>query len=791
MNTQFFLQALLYSAVISAALVALVLFYFWRRDGHTAWLVWGLAFVVAALRYLIPAMGLPLDAPAGPVGLYFSGLRGSLLLWGAALYLGVALGAARVLMLVLLPLVWLVLAVHWQLALTALSLPLVMLASAGYLGLAACFLQSEPDYRWSGHRLVAVAAALMGLHMLSYPWVREGDYAAWGFGLAQLLHYLMAMALLIVRVRSEQHRAHQAHARQERAMQRVVHSRKRVFQMRRWTDTVLEQISDGVVIMNMDGTVDGFNTAAERIFGYSGEEMIGQPVERLVPDALRERYRQQLQRFQSGRGELVESRPREFKGLRHNGEVFPVEMTISQLSLNDSSQLVAIIRDVSERRRHEERLDYLANHDVLTGLPNRRAFETRVRRRLPRVRRARLIFLDLDDFKLLNDTLGPRAGDAALVVMARRLSASAGPETEVARYSGDEFVIFQPLDDGDQRDWLERLVAILQQPVAFDRVEFMLSGSIGTALYPEDGDDITQLVRNADLAMYHAKRAGKNKHCSFDPSMLDELNRTADIATRLKRMDPSQELSLVFQPRMLLDEHRLGGAEVLLRWNTLDGHSISPGSFIPVAEETGQILRIGYWVIEESCRALARWVEQQQAPPLLSINLSARQLFDESLVERVEAIRRHYGLEASCLEFEVTESSAMQDLEGAVRTLGQLRELGYGISLDDFGTGFSSLAHLQRLPVDTVKIDRSFIEQMEEGRQDRVMVASIIELAGHLDLGVLAEGVETPGQLSLLESLGCDEVQGFLIAPPLAEEAFLETVLQGWGEFREQWWREG
>lgn len=782
MSDHFFVDVLLYSSVVSAALVGLVLLFFWRREPDPAYLVWSLAFFAAAIRYLFPAMGLTIEQTDGVGGLYFSGLRGSLLLWGAALFTGLAIGPLRALFLLLGPLLWLTLALQWQWGFVATTLPVVLLAALGYLALGGCFLRDAPGYRWHGHRLFAVAAMVMGLHMLTYPWLRETQYAALGFGLAQLLHYLMAMALLVLWIRREQYHAQQAYATQERALRRVLRSRRRVVQMRRWTDTLLEQISDGVVVMNFDGTIDAFNSAAEHIFGYRGRELLGRPVEMLVPEHLRPLYRENLQRLRAGKGSsLVGNRPSEFNGLHRGGEEFPVEMTLSELSLNDERQLVAIIRDVSERRRHEQRLDYLANHDVLTGLPNRRAFEARVGAELEGNGRAQLIFLDLDDFKLINDTLGHRAGDAALVAMARRLVAAAGSRASVARYSGDEFVIFAPLDEENHtEEWFGKLMATLQQPVAFDRVEFMLSGSFGTALYPRDGANITELVRNADLAMYHAKRAGKNKHCGFQPAMLEELNRTADIATRLKQLDPARELSLAFQARMAMETRQLVGAEVLVRWTTSEGEKISPENFIPVAEETGQILRLGYWVIEESCRALAGWPLRDEEPLILSINLSARQLFDESLVERVEAIRRHYGLDASRLEFEVTESSAMQDLDVAVEVLGRLRCLGYGLSLDDFGTGYSSLSHLRRLPVDTVKIDRSFIEQMDHDRQDRVLVASIIELAGHLDLRVLAEGVETPEQLSLLDSLGCDEVQGFLLSRPVPESRFLETVIGDW-----------
>ena len=776
----FLLRMLLYGAVISAVLVALVLFQFYRREREPFWLVWSLAFALVAGRYVLPAHSLDTEGWSNLGVLYGSALHGLLMLWGVALFIGYRV-SARWLLLPLIVALWLWLASSQGWGFTLRSLPISVLAAAGYLAMGWCFLRNEPEYRWSGHRLFFSACLLQGLHLLNYPFLRDTGFAPWGFAVAQLLHYLMAAALMVIWVRQEEHRARLAWEVQEKALRRVLRSRRRVVQLRDWTDGLLSQISDGVVVVDMDGTVVSFNTGAERIFGYPASEVRNQAVEQLMPDELRAGFRQALESIRSGADTgLLSAQPREFQGLRKDGEVFPVEITVSDLSLDENRQLVAIIRDVSERHRQEERLNYLADHDGLTGLPNRRCFEHQSKTRLGDSDIAWLAFLDLDDFKLINDTLGHKAGDAALVAMSRRLVGAAGKQALVARYSGDEFVIFRSAEPGQSADeWLETLIGAVRQPVAFNGIEFMLSGSIGLARAPENGQDMAELVRLADMAMYHAKRAGKNKYSHYHPAMLEEVNRTADIATRLKKLDPDKELRLVFQPRMRMEDRQLCGAEVLLRWQTLDGQDIPPDRFIPVAEETGQILRIGYWVMEHSCRSLAAW-PQLDEPLVLSINLSARQLFDEKLVDRIEEIRSRYNLAAAQLEFEITESSAMQDLDYAIRMLGRLRALGYGLSLDDFGTGFSSLSHLRRLPVDTVKIDRSFIIGMDTDRQDRVLVASIIELAGHLGLRALAEGVETRGQLELLDSLGCDEVQGFLVARPLPEAEFLDQVLNDW-----------
>lgn len=772
-------NVLLYSTVVSAFSVAVIFLYFYRREIHPAYLVWSLAFLVAALRYLLPAMpvGGELLSPALH---YMAALRGILMVWGTVLFFRVSVSPAWSLIL-LVPLVWLLTGRELGWSFFTMSLLPSLFGSAGYLALGLCFLLNQPSYRWNGHRLFALAACLEAIHILDYPFLRNTGVAPLGFALAQLLHYLMAAALLIIWVRREEYRVLTAHQTQERALRRVLRSRQRMMRMRQWTETLMEQISDGVVTCDPIGIITGFNKGAERIFGYRADQVLGRPLDTLIsPNDNGGVEMMALAR----RGDDAEPNAREAVARGRDGHPFAVDVSVSELSLAEDETYVAIVRDMSERKRQEERLNYLADHDGLTGLHNRRAFENRLGGMLNEAGQGWLVFLDLDDFKLINDSLGHRAGDAALVAMARRLRTKAGEKAMVGRHSGDEFVIFRPHDpELDVQEWLESLVAAVRQPIALNDIEVMLSGSLGLAHYPDQGADVADLVRNADLAMYDAKRAGKNKYAFYRPALLQELNRTADIATRLKKLDLDKELFLVFQPRMRLEERQLMGAEVLLRWRTPEGDLIPPDRFIPVAEETGQILRIGYWVMEQACRFLSGW-NYYGDPLVLSINLSARQLFDERLVEHIETIRQGYGLSPAQLEFEITESSAMRDMDYALRMLGRLRALGYGLSLDDFGTGFSSLSHLRQLPVDTVKIDRSFVEDITRDRHDRVLVASIIELAGHLDKRVLAEGVESAEQAELLDSLGCDEIQGYWVSRPLEAELFVTRILEGWERLR-------
>jgi diguanylate cyclase (GGDEF)-like protein/PAS domain S-box-containing protein len=767
-----------YGLVVSALLLALVFFGYGRGGAGRGYLWLAMAVALDALRHV-----LVLFLPHGEALVFYADfdllLRAFLLLTGVRLLTGASVpGLLR--WLPLLALIWLTFCqLRFEGEPLCRQLPGTLLLAVGHLFLALFFWRARDQKRPTGFVLAGIGFLAISLLWMVQPLALGSDWSGWHFASYQVLYLLISAGLILALYQSERLRADFASEVQERALMRVLRSRRRVVQLREWTDVLLHQISDGVVVSDMNGVITGFNRGAERIFGLVAADLLGKPITELMPerampeqgtlaDALkdfRERFRQ----------------PKEVVGRHCDGSALELEMVVSPMAISDAEQMVAIIRDISERKRQREQLHFMARHDALTGLPNRRCFEELVSQRLNAGQAGLLVFVDLDDFKLINDTLGHKAGDTALVAIARRLVALAGDQAVVARQSGDEFVLFIPdlTAIPDMRAWAEELVQRVRSPVSFDQVEFGLSCSVGLA--PADGNvtDVETLVREADLAMYHAKRSGKNRYSFFHQSMLAESNRVAELASRLKRMDMDGELSLVFQPRMQLEGRQLSGAEVLLRWRTPEGEQISPAQFIPVAEETGQILRLGYWVLEHACRHLAGWGHLRDSL-VLSINLSARQLFDEQLVDRIEEVRTRYGLAPAQLEFEITESSAMQDIDYALRVLGRLRARGYGLSRDDFGTGFSSLSHMRQLPVDTIKIDQSFVHNLVADRQQRVLVAGIIELTGHLGMRVLAEGVETAEQLDILDSLGCDEAQGYLIGRPMSVEEFASRVLSDW-----------
>lgn len=656
------------------------------------------------------------------------------------------------------------------------DLPGMLLVALAYAGCAWHFWSRRDRSRPLGFVGAGFCFLVLAVQWVVTPWLTDPDLAVWSFATSQVMLVFASASLILALYQSEKLRADFANQVHERALLRVLRSRQRVVQLREWTDVLLKQISDGVVVTDMNGVITGFNRGAEAIYGYAASEVLGKPVTLLIPESVRPQTDEALAETLARYTQQFRV-PGDATGRHRSGADLELEMVVSPMSLIDAEQLVAIVRDISERKRQQAQLEFMATHDALTGLPNRKHFERLVMQAREQGAPGVLAFVDLDDFKLINDTLGHKAGDTALIAMSRRLVNAAGDGAVVARQSGDEFVIYVPQlhELGAVRKWVEDLVAHVRHPVRFDDVEFGVSCSVGVSLCNGGPTSAEELVRQADLAMYHAKRSGKNRYSFYHPSMLEESRRTAELASQLRRMDLDNELHLVFQPRMRLDGRQLAGAEVLLRWRAQSGESIPPQDFIPVAEETGQILRIGYWVLEHGCRHLALWGHLHDAL-VLSINLSARQLFDESLIERIEEVRCRYGLVPAQLEFEITESSAMQDIDYAIRVLSRLRALGYGLSLDDFGTGFSSLSHLRQLPIDTVKIDRSFIEDLVDNRGDRVMVAGIIELAGHLDMRVLAEGVEEMEQLEVLDSLGCDEAQGYLIGRPMPAEQFVQLM---------------
>lgn len=469
----------------------------------------------------------------------------------------------------------------------------------------------------------------------------------------------------------------------------------------------------------------------------------------------------------------------EFWLKRKDGETYPgwVGITGVRDQQGALTSYVCFFSDMSERKASEQRIHRLAYYDGLTQLPNRTLFQDRLYNSLQQAARhgdwVVLLFLDLDRFKPINDSLGHAAGDRMLKDVAARLAACVDEDDTVARMGGDEFT-FLLATCADRDDALKRaihaaecILQSLKMPFSLSGREFFVTASIGIALSPQDGDDLSQLMKNADTAMYHAKARGKNNFQFYQADMNARALERLELESDLRHALEQRQFVLHYQPQFLADGLTLAGVETLLRWQHPVRGLVPPGDFIPALEELGLIADVGDWILDEACRQIATWQAAGRSVPRVSVNLSARQFGDGALEQRIARTLQASGISPSCLELELTESILMQEVGEAMRMLESLKRLGLSIAVDDFGTGYSSLNYLKRFPIDVLKIDRSFVDGLPAGEQDAQITRVIIAMAHSLGMTVIAEGVETQAQLDFLREHGCDEVQGFLLGRPM------------------------
>ena len=540
---------------------------------------------------------------------------------------------------------------------------------------------------------------------------------------------------------------------------------------------LIRNASDVIAIVSPDGALQYLSSAARPLWGYEAEILEGTLVPALVHPADAARLQALLAQVCAGEegSQTAELRLRHADGSWHLCEVLLTNL----LSEPGIEGIVLTCRNIEERKAFEEQLAHQAFHDALTGLPNRALFMERLGHAQARACRSLssvgIIFLDLDNFKVVNDSLGHEAGDRLLTTVAERLTACVRPGDTVARLGGDEFtVLLEDMDearDGEQPllALADRIVQALNSPVLVSGREVFTTGSVGIAAAFGDERTPDDLLRDADTAMYQAKSHGKSRSVVFDRSMNADAVERLELETDLRRALEKEEFRVYYQPIIHLETGRIVEVEALVRWEHPERGLIPPLKFIPLAEETGLIVALGRWVLAEACRQAREWHRQfpEEPPLILSVNLSARQLQQPALVAEVVEILKETGLHPSLLKLEITESVMMLDSATTIPRLHQLKELGVHLAVDDFGTGYSSMSYLSSLPIDTLKIDRAFVSNMERSADDLAIVRAIVSLAKTLNLRITTEGIETSAQLSQLQALGCDQGQGYHFDRPM------------------------
>ncbi|TCO83790.1 PAS domain S-box-containing protein/diguanylate cyclase (GGDEF)-like protein [Plasticicumulans lactativorans] len=544
--------------------------------------------------------------------------------------------------------------------------------------------------------------------------------------------------------------------------------------------TVFERSADAIYVTDADGTIVAVNQAFSRITGYSAAEAEG-----CTPRLLKSGHQDRA--FYEGLwGDLLRSGHwrGEIWDRRRDGSQFPSWLSLAAVhdEAGATTHFIAIQSDLSERKQAEARIHFLSQHDALTGLPNRALLAERIEQALGVARReggtVAVLHLDLDRFKVVNDSLGPTAADQLLRGMAERLHLSLRIGDTLARQGGDEFLAVARCRGGaaEATQFARRLLGVVSEPLDAGERDLSLTGSIGISLFPDDGGDADTLLKAAGSALHTVKARGGNGYALHTPELAVQAQERLRLETALRGALDAGEFQLHYQPQLDLASGRLFGVEALLRWQHPEFGHIPPQRFIPLAEETGLIVPIGDWVIARACRDLADWGAQGIAPPRVAVNLSARQFAQPQLFARVKALLEASGLPPGRLEVEITESLLMQDPEATVATLRAFVELGVSVSIDDFGTGYSSLSYLRRFPIHTLKIDRSFVIELGHDASDAAIVSAIIAMAHRLGLQVIAEGVETAAQRDFLAAEGCDAIQGYWLARPMPAAACAEWM---------------
>ncbi len=545
---------------------------------------------------------------------------------------------------------------------------------------------------------------------------------------------------------------------------------------------IMDTVLDAVITIDEHGIMQTANLSVERIFGYQPTELVGNNVTMLMPDPDASRHDGYLKRYLAGGGGTIIGRGREITGKRRDGTLFPAHLSVAELQIDRRRLFTGTIRDLSENKALAKRVAYLANHDPLTDLPNRTLLTDHLENALAQARIdgswVALFTIDLAGFTTINDSMGHEAGNELLCDTARRVGQIAGVNGTAARLGGDEFalVLTGIKDDPALIGLADELHQCLEQPYQVEGTEMTVPADIGVAAFPRDGGDSFDLLRNAETALHAVRRKGGDRVGFFNAGMSQAATERLTLDRSLGEALRRGQFELYYQPQVRLSDYSLIGAEALIRWRHPELGLILPDRFIPVAEENGLIVPMGAWVLRTACAQMAAWDKAGLPSFRVGVNISGRQFRDPALVDQIAAAVAEAGIDPARLDLELTESVLMVEGLGTLETLRGLDRLGMRLSIDDFGTGYSSLAYLKRFPVDTIKIDRTFVMDQEHDDDDRAIAGAIISLARSLSLKTIAEGVETEAQAVSLARQGCDEIQGYLVSKPLPVAEFERFV---------------
>ncbi len=558
---------------------------------------------------------------------------------------------------------------------------------------------------------------------------------------------------------------------------------------RDYVDSILGSMNDAIVVTTADGHIKRINKATTNLLGYESDELTGTLIDYIV-DTSKSKSLVDVPPSGVPRDAFLESK---------FGESIPVSFTCSVLEGKEAEagERIYAAQNTTERRRAEKRIRYLARIDALTKIPNRMQFQHLLQRAIARARRSDrsicLFYVDIDRFKEINDTFGHLAGDTTLETVAERLGSVVPEHTIIGRLAGDEFAVildgFAADDEGRSKtaDVAEKVLQRLADPFFVQGHEVFMTASMGVAYYPRDASNVIDLIRNADAALYHAKKAGGNQFAWYEPQMNEATVERLMTKSKLKRAFERDELLVHYQPKYNLETGEVFGAEALVRWELPERGVILPSDFIPLAEETNLIIEIGEWVLDKVCEDFRFWQRTVSSPGRVSVNLSLKQLRQPNFTARIGSILRSYEVSPTSLELEITETTLMEDTERTIKLLDQLYALGLHLAIDDFGTGYSSLSALQQFPISTLKIDKSFVRHATNSADDATIVGTIIQMGQNLNMDVVAEGVESEEQLGFLQRLGCTYAQGLLFGDPMSADSYLDLLLaqaDGTDEYR-------